>query len=356
MFYKYEIRNNGFEDILYLYLTMNYEFSKEIGANSSDKEITRRTKNFVKNNGIEYNGNKVYLVIDGIVVKSLDISKNSPEIEVLKEELYFANDYYMITIRLENEARIEITLKEYLIGCLAGIYYKGIEIETLKALAILYRTYAYKEMSEKRELMSFNDFVNYRPLSYYKLSWYSDFDDIEKILDLVVRDTDCLFLTYNQYYILPFTHFSNYGKTLESNKYDYLTSVSSCWDLASPYYVNIKDYTYEELSRLLKSKIDVNSSFNALSVDKNGFVNKLQIDGSVFIGEDIVKILNLRSRAINIIVNTKYVRFICRGFGYFLGLSIYGANEIAKNGCSYANILKYYFPKTTLNKYIKELS
>ena len=64
--------------------------------------------------------------------------------------------------------------------------------------------------------------------------------------------------------------------------------------------------------------------------------------------------LNLKSRAINIIVNKDYVRFICRGFGYFLGLSIFGANEIAKNGCDYANILKYYFPKVTLNRYIKE--
>ena len=88
MFYKYEIRNNGIEDVLYLYLTMNYEFSKEIGANSSDKEITRRTKNFVKNNNIQYNGNKVYLVIDGIVVKSLDIGSKDVEIETLKEELY----------------------------------------------------------------------------------------------------------------------------------------------------------------------------------------------------------------------------------------------------------------------------
>ena len=200
MFYKYEIRNNGTEDILYLYLTMSYEFSKEIGFNSSDKEITRRTRNFVKNNGIDYNGNKVYLVIDGIVVKALDISKSDVEIEVLKEDLYYSNEQYLVTIKLENEATIEISLREYLLGCLASRYYKGIEIETLKALAILYRTYAFKEMSEKRIILSFNEFVNYRPLSYYKLSWFSDFDDISKMLEEAVKDTDCLFLTYNNYF------------------------------------------------------------------------------------------------------------------------------------------------------------
>ena len=356
MFYKYEIRNNGVEDVLYLFLTMNYEFSKEIGFNSSDKEITRRTKNFINNNGIDYNGDKVYLVIDGIVVKSLDISKNKSDIEVLKENLYYSNDYYMVTIKLENMATIEVNLREYLMGCLASVYYKGLEKETLKALAVLYRTYAFKEMSEDRVIMAFNDFVNYRPLSYYKLSWFNSYDENEKILVEAIKETDCLFLTYNHYYILPFVHFCNYGKTLVDDKYNYLSSVSSSWDMASPYYVNIKDYSYAELGRLLKSNISENSNIMAIEVDSNGFINKLQIDKAIFIGKDIVKLLNLKSRAINIIVNKDYVRFICRGFGYFLGLSIFGANEIAKNGCDYANILKYYFPKVTLNRYIKELS
>lgn len=356
MFYKYEVRNNGNEDILYLYLTMNYEFSKEIGFNSSDKELTRRTRNFVLNNGINYNGSKVYLVIDGIVVKSLDISRNNTEIEVLKENLYYANDYYMVTIKLENMATIEVSLKEYLMGCLAGIYYNGLERETLKALCVLYRTYAFKEMSEKRSIMAFNDFVKYRPLSYYKLSWFSNYDENEKLLKDVVDDTDCLFLTYNQYYILPFVHYSNYGKTLDDEKYPYLTSVSSTWDMASPNYVNIRDYNFLNISKILRSNIGEESNIEAIDVDSNGLINKLRIDDSIYIGKDIVKLLNLKSRAINIIVNKDYIRFISRGYGDFLGLSIFGANEIAKNGCDYANILKYYFPKVTLNKYIKELS
>ena len=80
-------------------------------------------------------------------------------IEVLKEDLYYSNEQYLVTIKLENEATIEISLREYLLGCLASRYYKGIEIETLKALAILYRTYAFKEMSEKRIILSFNEFL-----------------------------------------------------------------------------------------------------------------------------------------------------------------------------------------------------
>ena len=71
MFYRYEIKNNGIENILYLYLTMNYEFSKELTNQSDDSELKRRTNNFIKNNGIQFDGKKVYLVIDGIIVKHL---------------------------------------------------------------------------------------------------------------------------------------------------------------------------------------------------------------------------------------------------------------------------------------------
>ena len=74
MHYNYEIRNNGYEEVLYLYLTMKYEFSKEL-TNSND--LGRRTKNFIQNNNIPFHGNKVYLIIDGIVVKILDLSKDN---------------------------------------------------------------------------------------------------------------------------------------------------------------------------------------------------------------------------------------------------------------------------------------
>ena len=138
MFYKYEIKNNGNEDILYLYLTMSYEFSKELGFKSDDMEMTRRTKNFIRNNGIEYSGKKVYLVIDDIIVRSLDISSKDDNIETLKDKLYYSNDYYFITIKLDNDVLIEITLREFLLGVIANIYIPAV-LSVLTVLTILTR-------------------------------------------------------------------------------------------------------------------------------------------------------------------------------------------------------------------------
>ena len=90
MFYRYEIRNNGKEDILYLYLNMKEEYSKELGRNATNEELSRRTKNFIRNNNINFIGNKVFLIVDGIIVKTLDIS-NVPNIIERKRILLFSN-------------------------------------------------------------------------------------------------------------------------------------------------------------------------------------------------------------------------------------------------------------------------
>ena len=172
-------------------------------------------------------------------------------------------------------------------------------------------------MNEKKKILSLDSFAIYKPISYYKLAWIDSYNDIVSKLEQAIKDTDCLFLTYHQYYILPFIHYSNHGYTLSHPKYPYLSSVRSLWDLASPYYLEIKDYPS---------------------------------------GEEFQKKLQLKSLEMSLIVNRDFLRVITRGWGKFYGLSIFGANELAKNGCDYANILKYYFPTVKLNKYIKELS
>lgn len=56
MIYRYEIINNN----LYLYLNLKNEFSKELGLVAND---------YLIENNIKSDGNKIYLIIDGIVVK-----------------------------------------------------------------------------------------------------------------------------------------------------------------------------------------------------------------------------------------------------------------------------------------------
>lgn len=353
MFYRYDIKNNGVEDILYLYLSMNYEFSKELASNSDDKDLKRRTNNFIKNNGIKFQGNKVYLVVDGIIVKAFHIAKEE-EPELFSTQMSYDNLGFMVTLELENNTHVEVTLEEFLLGALATNMVPNLSIDVLKAMAVLYRGYAYMEMDKNKVIKAVNDFFVYKPIDYYKLAFSSDYDNILSTLKEAIRQTDGMFLWYQDQYIYPFIHVSNYGYTLKDKRYPYLSSVSSPWDMMSPFYVDSVSFNYEFLSKVLGFVVTKDSEFKILEISPYGKVLKLSIAGNIIDGRNFLKLFHLKSQFFSIIVNMNNIVIVTRGFGDALGLSLFGACQLADNGCSYANILNYYFPNTRLCEYVKE--
>lgn len=354
MFYRYEIKNNGLEDVLYLYLTMNYEFSRELG-NSSTNELERRTTNFIQNNGISFSGNKVYLVINDIIVKAFHVPKEE-EIKKLKDKKDYDDDTYMVSLKLEDQSIIEISLKEFLLGALATNMVPNLSIEVLKAMAVLYRTYAFQQMRDEKVIQAINPFFVYKHISYYKIAFAPDYDQILASLEEAIRATKGMFLHYKDDYILPFIHICNFGKTLEDKRYPYLSSVSSIWDLSSPFYVDTNDFSYEFLSKVFHFTITKDTSFKVLEVSPYGKVLKLEIAGNTIDGEKFMKKLHLKSQFLSIVLKVNSISIITHGWGNALGLSLYGACNLADNGCSFANILEYYFPKVHIFQYEKELS
>ena len=355
MFYRYEIKNNGVEDILYLYLTMNYEFSKELGSTSLDSELKRRTTNFIKNNGIPFQGDKIYLVIDDVIVKAFQIPKEEQVKKQKEEESY--DDYdYMVTLQLEDSSMVEISLHEFLLGALATNMIPNLPLEVLKAMAILYRTYVFKQMSEYQVVPAVNDFFSYKPIDYYKIAFAPDYDKILVSLNEAIKQTNSMFVTYQKQYILPFIHISNFGHTLEDQRYPYLSSVSSLWDSSSPFYVDTVQFSYDFLSKIFRFIITKDTSFKITETSPYGKVLKLTIGDHSIDGKKFMNLLHLKSQFLSIILNVNTISIITRGWGDALGLSIFGACHLADNGCSYANILNYYFPKVQLCQYVKELS
>lgn len=352
MFYRYEIKNNGKEDILYLYLDMKSEFSRELTVSHDNKDLSRRTNNFIINNNINFNGNKVFLIIDNIVVKTVDISTAS---RTAKNNPDFTNKNFLINLKIDEDSYIEVSLEKYLLSSLGKYFNDEIEDETLKCLSILYRTYAYKEMKENHYILAYNDFNNYQDISEYRNQWNKNFNNIYNKLLKIINETDCLFITYNDEFILPFIHFCNNGYTYTNKNYKYLTSVSSLWDLSCINNKEIIDFDYENISKLLNTKINKNSKIKYSFFKENKQINKITINNEVFSGEEIKKLLSLKSLSFSIILYNNFMRIITFGYGNFLGLSIYGANELSHDGVDYPNILKYYFPDTKLNKYVKEL-
>lgn len=353
MIYRYEVKNNGSEDILYLYLDIKSEFSKELTNSNDINDLSRRTKNFIINNDIKFNGRKVYLIIDGIIVKTVDISK---VLNTAKNNPSYSNKEFLVNIKLIDNSFIEVTLEKYLLGILSSIYNESIHNETIKCISILYRTYAYKEMFENNYIDHSNGFFEYQDISNFKLQWSDKYDFIYNNLLNCIAETDCLFLNYKGNYILPFIHYCNNGNTFSNSKYPYLTGVSSLWDLACPNNKEIIDYSYSEFSKLTNNTINNQSKIDIKELDTNNQIIKISINNKLYTGEELKRLLSLKSLNFNIILYNKFIRIITFGFGNFMGLSIYGANELSIDGIDYPNILKYYFPHTELNKYIEKTS
>lgn len=345
MYYKYEIINNGKEDILYLYLNMKYEFSKELIGNDF-KDLSRRTKNFINTNKINFKGNKVYLIVDNIVVKTVDIS--TVEGNTMNFNIYYP-DYYMVNIELADSSISEITLREYLLTQLFTYYSFDLHNEVYKSICVLFNTYAYKMMS-KNKFIPYNDsFSTYDIIDEYKST--SNYNNLVENFNLIIDEVCGQFLSYNNQFILPFIHYSNNGYTLANKLYPFLSSVKCLWDMASKDYINFHDYNYDYLSKILNVEINSKSPINIRNVGNEKIIT---IDNKSFNCSEFRNKLNLRSSNFYIIVYERYLRIVTIGCGNYYGLSIFAANEIAKNGCNYNNILKYFFPKTKLCKYIKK--
>lgn len=348
MFYRYEIHQKNKEKILYLYLSMKYEFANELSIEKQES-LEKKTKNFILSNNIPFHGNKVYLIIDGIVVRTLNLSKMDEMAQVKNE--YSANNF-LLSMRLEDQSLCEITLYDYLVSILLSKYEKNIPDEVYKAITILFSTYAYKCMKEDGYLSNQNSFATYYPITYYQ----NNLKNLKKIINkfqMLIQEVDGLFLSYKKDYILPFIHYSNEGKTKTNKHYPYLSSVKSLWDLASPYYIEVKDISYTEINQ--KYGILLNNHSNiSITIDES--TKKIMLDNKNYTIEEFKNLFQLKSSNIYFILYSNHLRIITKGYGNSYGLSIFGATEMANDGIKYYDILKYYFPKTKLSKHTKELS
>ena len=68
-----------------------------------------------------------------------------------------------------------------------------------------------------------------------------------------------------------------------------------------------------------------------------------------FKGTEVRSLLNLRSTDFDIEINES-IKITTKGYGHGVGMSQYGANEMAKNGSTYEEILKHYYNNIEISK------
>jgi len=161
--------------------------------------------------------------------------------------------------------------------------------------------------------------------------------------------------------IKPYFHYRCGGATENSenvlgNRITYLRRVLCSFCEGKADSGSDKYFSVSELEDLLKTKLNkpegiyynIQGMFEDIEVDDAGKINRIRIGAKTFKGTEIMELLKLNSTRFNYIP----VKFLvkCIGTGHGLGLCQCGANEMAKSGRGYQDILKYYYTGVNLGE------
>lgn len=327
MLESYKIAKSGNEEILYLYLNVDYEFGEDL----EEDDLEKKARNYLVTHDINFNGNKIVFIVNGISTKIITIENN---------KTYLNN--YLITLNTKEK----MTLKEILLSLLFSNINISLREETLKVLTVLYRgEIIYNLNSNYLDINKLS--LSYHNYNYYKVTYPETYKSKFEIFNKVIDKTDGEYLINNGKPIKCFTHLVSNGYTEEDKSIPYTVKKESLWDLAYPNYLQRKDYNIKEFKERLNLKSD-NFNIKITSISNSNRIKELDLGERKIDARSLAVYLDLPSTDITIIIKKDYLTFITRGIGSGLGLSIIGADNLSELGYNYKQILNYYFKDVSL--------
>lgn len=254
-----------------------------------------------------------------------------------------------------------LSMEEYLYGCLPTVIPAGYEQECLKAQAILLRTSLIRQYREQLELGRRT--VEASPDTYMtapqrKSFWGDNYALYSEQVWKAVSSTRGIYITYEGLPIETCYFRVSAGRTRDGGEVlgrelPYLKSVACPKDYLAEEYLSSTVIKEKELEKLFGGKIEKTAMDSAgycqsVSISPYGNQDGFQEEIS---GELFRELLLLSSTCFIMEKDGKNVIFTVKGAGHGLGMSQFGANEMAKEGCDYNTILSYFFQNIALDKY-----
>lgn len=245
-----------------------------------------------------------------------------------------------------------INIEEYVLGMVANEMPISYETEALKAQAVIARTNLLAAIENSEELPE--------TISREKiLKLWEDEGSRRNYQRLTeaVEDTENKVMTYQGKYIYAAFHAVSAGATrnaktsLGTDTMPWLESVDGTADIPSNDYLTVLFWEKPEfIQRLQTAFPDVvfdheNPLANIVMEgrDEGAYVTWIKIGEKSITGEDFRNALGINSACFYLKEVEGKIRIVTKGLGHGLGMSQYGANEMAKNKGTYLEILSYYF-------------
>ena len=304
------------------------------------------------------------------------------------------NDVWIYSNQDSNQA---LSLEDYVEGVVLATIPVNYEMETLKAQAVIARTYALKNIMIFRQRntsqaiidslhsQASGCYVDDLGLPYADSTSYLEYmgtREYETYINNVkqaVRETAGQVITYKGHLITPLFFSTSTGRTRNSKelwdvKIPYLLSVDSNQDIESPNYMkvlihptesviqtlqdayqkhllNASDYDYQVYSSLPIESTRFFEQVQIVKRDSVGYVLTVSLGGILVNGDSFASALGLPSSCFYIENYEDSVRIICNGEGHGIGFSQYGANYLVKNNeYTYEQLITTYYTNVKLQK------
>lgn len=241
---------------------------------------------------------------------------------------------------------------------LPGILAKEIDIsaetEAIRAQAVVARTNYLRAMQNGEplpETLSKNEML--------KLWGQDNFTECYQQLESCVEDTKGIAMQYQGEYIKAEYHSVSAGATrlasdvYQTQDYPYLLRVDCKYDIPAKNFLKVEFFTAEKFlekgTGLPFSEMEGKTAEETLGQivitkrDSADYVTELTIGGTKISGEEFRLAYGLNSACFYVKAVENNIRIVTKGLGHGLGLSLYGANVMAKEGKDYSEILKYFY-------------
>ncbi len=235
---------------------------------------------------------------------------------------------------------IEMPLEDYGIGVMAKEMPGSYRKEAWKAQAVLVRTAICKRMNHDGSDTVLEQ--SYLTDAQKKQLWgsnkyYSYYNKLKKAWE----ETDGEILTWKgKPAYAPFCRLTN-GSTRDAKEslgeeYPYLKKVTCPKDLENEW----------QIQTTMEKKLDA----KVTALDSAGYVKKVRVGEEIMSGEAFREKYHLASSSFILQKYDGKLRIITCGVGHGYGMSQYTANEMAKKGKTYKEILGYFYKKTKIRE------
>lgn len=261
---------------------------------------------------------------------------------------------------LDRETTSYLDVEEYLVGVVARQIPADYEMETLKAQVVIARTYIYQQMAGKNQIAeSALDMDYFGQVQLERLWGTSHYLEFYQRVEDAVTQTRGMALRYQDSYIDALFCRCSTGKTRAGDEArPYLVSVECPEDVRADGFLQLKEWTPDEFSRLISAIPDggpvsadqVPGMIQIGERDGAGYVKVVQIGNVQFQGDEVRYALGIQSPCFSFEDYGGNIRAEVKGIGHGYGFSQYAGNEKAKEGWGYDELLQYFYPGTDLVK------